>query len=103
LENDEKKLRRREAIVAKQKVELYGVNNIGEIDQEKAKKLTEDLDLLEGLKLSVRHCEEVMAANKDRYPILEKTYNILMKGNKELREDIQELEEKIARLKAENE
>lgn len=101
LESDEKKLRRREALVAKQKVELYGVNNMVDIDQEKAKKLTEDLDLLEGLKLSVKHCQEVMEANKDRYPILEKTYNILFNDNKTLKEDIEELEEKIANLKIE--
>lgn len=99
LENDEKKLRRREAIVAKQKVELYGVNNIVDIDQTKAKKLTEELDLLEGLKLSVKHCEEVMTANKERYPILENTYNILLRENKSLKEDIEELESKIAKLK----
>lgn len=99
LESDEKKLRRREAIVAKQKVELYGVNNIGDIDQEKAKKLTQDLDLLEGLKLSVKHCQEVMEINKDRYPILEKIYDILLNNNKTLKSDIQELEEKIVKLK----
>ncbi len=103
LEADEKKLRRREAIVAKQKVDLYGVNNIVDIDQEKAKKLTEDLDLLEGLKLSVKHCEEVMNANKERYPILEKTYNILLKSNQTLKADIEETEKAIAKLKEENE
>lgn len=103
LENDEKKLRRREAIVAKQKVELYGVNNIVDLDQEKAKKLTEDLDLLEGLKLSVKHCEEVMAANKDRYPILENTFKILTNTNKTIREDMDEIEGKIATLKTEEE
>ena len=99
LENDEKKLRRREAIVAKKKVELYGVNNIGDIDQEKAQKLTQDLDLLEGLKLSVKHCEEVMQENKDRYPILEKTYDILFNTNKSLKSDIEEIQEKINKLK----
>ena len=99
LENDQKKLRRRELIVAKQRTEVFGVNNVADIDQEKAKKLTEDLDLLEGLKLSVKHCEEIMAANKERYPILENTYNILLRENKSLKEDIEELEAKIARLK----
>ncbi len=77
LAKDEKKLHRREAIVAKQKVVLYGVNNYADIDEEKAKKLAEDLDLLDGLKLSVSHCKEVMAKNQERYPILERLYNSL--------------------------
>lgn len=101
LESDEKKLRRKEAIVAKQKVVLYGVNNIGDIDEEKAKKLEEDLDILEGFRLSVQHCEEVMAANKDRYPILERTYNILTENNETLKKDIEETENAIAALKLE--
>lgn len=101
LESDEKKLRRKEAIVAKQKVVLYGVNNIGDIDEEKAKKLEEDLDILEGFRLSVQHCEEVMAANKDRYPILERTYNILTENNETLKKDIEETENAIAALKVE--
>lgn len=100
LENDERKLRRKEAIVAKQKVVLYGVNNIADIDEEKAKKLSEELDLLEGLKLSVQHCEEVMTANKDRYPILENTFNILTSNNETLKADIKETEEAIEALKA---
>ena len=33
--------------------------------------------MLEGLKLSVQHCEEVMRENADRYPILEQTNTIL--------------------------
>ena len=101
LDNDKKKLRRREALVAKQKVILYGVNNIMEIDEAKAKKLAEDLDLLDGLKVSVQHCEEVMEANKERYPILETTYRILTSVNQDLKDDIAECEENIAKLKAE--
>lgn len=100
LESDERKLRRKEAIVAKQKVVLYGVNNIADIDEEKAKKLSEELDLLEGLKLSVQHCEEVMTANKDRYPILENTFNILTANNETLKADIKETEDAIEALKA---
>ena len=99
LESDEKKLRRKEAIVAKQKVILYGVNNIGDIDEEKAKKLEEDLDILEGFRLSVQHCQEVMDANKDRYPILERTFNILTENNETLKADIEETENAIAALK----
>lgn len=102
LESDEKKLRRKEAIVAKQKVVLYGVNNIGDIDEEKAKKLEEDLDILEGFRLSVQHCEEVMAANKERYPILERTYNILSENNETLKKDIEETENIIASFATED-
>ena len=98
LENDKKKLRRKEAIVAKQKVVLYGVNNYVDIDEEKAKKLSEELDLLEGLRLSVQHCEEVMQKNKDRFPILERTNKFLIKSNVELKEDILNLEKQIEEL-----
>lgn len=100
LENDKKKLRRREALVAKQKVVLYGVNNYVDIDEEKAKKLAEDLDLLDGLRVSVQHCEEVMAQNAERLPILERTYNILTENQKNLKADIAEVEAKIAEIKA---
>ena len=103
LESDERKLRRKEAIVAKQKVVLYGVNNIGEIDEEKAKKLEEDLDILEGFRLSVQHCQEVMNANKERYPILENTFNILTENAETIRKDIAEVEANIAKLKNDNE
>lgn len=102
LDKDKEKLRRREALVAKQKVMLYGVNNIGEIDQEKAKKLAEDLDLLDGLKVSVRHCEEVMEANKERYPILETANRILTTNHAELKADIEECEKNIRQLKIKN-
>lgn len=100
-EKDEKKLRRKEALVAKQKVLLYGVNNYAEIDQEKAQKLAEDLDLLDGLKLSVQHCEEVMKKNEERYPLLEKMYNVLKDRNDELKKDIASYREEIAKLEGE--
>ena len=102
LDKDKSKLRRREALVAKQKVLLYGVNNISEIDQEKAKRLAEDLDLLDGLKVSVRHCEEVMEANKERYPILETANRILVTTNEELKADILACENAIRKLKGED-
>ncbi len=95
LEKDKEKLRRREAIVARKKVILYGVNNYVDIDEEKAKKLSEDLDLLDGLRLSVQHCEEVMNANKDRFPILEKTNRILVETNQNIKDDIAEVEAAI--------
>lgn len=98
LANDEKKLRRKEAIVAKQKVMLYGVNNYEDIDEEKAKKLAEELDLLDGLKLSVQHCHEVMENNKDRFPVLEKMYFILKAQNEQIKADIAEAELAIKNL-----
>ncbi len=102
-ERDEKKLRRKEALVAKQKVLLYGVNNYADIDEEKAKKLSEDLDLLDGLKLSVQHCEEVMKNNEERYPLLEKMYNVLKARNEELKNDVESLTAEIERLEKEQE
>jgi len=100
-EKDEKKLRRKEALVAKQKVLLYGVNNYADIDEEKAKKLAEDLDLLDGLKLSVQHCEEVMKNNEERYPLLEKMYNVLKFRDDEIRKDIEFYKAEIERLENE--
>lgn len=98
LESDKNKLRRKEAIVAKKKIVLFGVNNYV-ADPEKEKKLAEDLDLLEGLKLSVQHCEEVMNNNKDRYPVLKHTNEILTRNAVEIQEDINEINEKIAHAK----
>lgn len=98
LEKDENKLRRKEALVAKQEVLLHGVNNYADIDEEKAKKLAEDLDLLDGLKLSVQHCHEVMDKNKERYPLLEKIYNLLVSQNAEIKANIKNLQEAIASL-----
>ncbi len=102
LENDEKKLRRKEALVAKQKVVLYGVNNYADIDEEKAKKLAEDLDLLDGLKLSVEHCQEVMNKNIERYPLLERIYTVLADQNAHIKADIARAEKELAEVKAKN-
>ena len=102
LESDEKKLRRKEALVAKQKVVLYGVNNYADIDEEKAKKLAEDLDLLDGLKLSVQHCEEVMSKNAERYPLLEKIFNLLSTQNAEIKENIKNIQEAIDSLNSDD-
>ena len=101
LEKDKKKLRRKEAIVAKQRTVLFGVNNYMEIDNEKAKELDEELELLEGLKLSVQHCEDVMEKNKERYPILERANNFLVKTRNDLRADIKELEDRLAQIESE--
>lgn len=100
-EKDKKKLERKEAKVAKQKVMLYGVNNYEDIDEEKARKLAEDLDLYDGLKLSVQHCEEVMEKNADRYPLLKKMYEVLKRQNTDLKEEIKSLKEQIAELEEE--
>lgn len=98
LEKDEKRLRMKEIQVAKQQVLLYGVNNYTDIDSEKEAKLKEDLDLLDGLKKSVEHCKNVMQANKDRLPILEKMYNVLTKQNEEIKADIEHLNEVLAKF-----
>ena len=96
LESDKAKLRRKEAVVAKQKVVLFGVNNYV-VDPEKEKKLSEDLDVLDALRLSVQHCEEVMKDNEDRFPILEKTNAILTKQVEDLKADIADIDARIAK------
>ena len=101
-DKDKKKLERKEARVAKQKVVLYGVNNYEDIDEEKARKLAEDLDLYDGLKLSVQHCEEVMEKNADRYPLLKKMYEVLKRQNTELKDEIKSLKDKIAEIEEES-
>lgn len=102
LDKDKEKLRRKEAVVARKKVILYGVNNYVDIDEDKAKKLSEDLDLLDALRMSVQHCEDVMKENKDRFPILEKTNKILTLNNQNIKDDIAEIENAIAKLNGEN-
>lgn len=99
LEGDEAKLRRREAIVAKKKIMLFGVTNYV-VDPEKEKELSEDLDQLEALRLSVEHCQEVMTENKDRYPLLENTNKILKTTVEQIKNDIDVVNQKIAALQA---
>lgn len=95
LENDEAKLRRKEAVVAKQKVLMFGVNNYVE-DAEKEQRLKEELEQLDGLRLSVQHCKTVMQDNQDRYPILEKTNGILRNQVDQIKYDIAMLDARIA-------
>lgn len=102
LERDKVKLRRKYAIVAKKKVALYGVNNYVDIDKDKAEKLAQELELLEGLKLSVNHCEEVMNANIDRYPILVHTNKILKENIANIESDIATLNKELVALRAQN-
>ena len=102
LERDKLKLRRKYAIVAKKKVALYGVNNYVDIDKDKAEKLAQELELLEGLKLSVGHCEEVMNANVDRYPILVHTDKILRENIANIESDIESLNKELKALREKN-
>jgi len=102
LERDKTKLRRKEAIAAKKKVALYGVNNYVDIDKEKAEKLAHELELLDGLRLSVSHCEEVMNANAERYPILERTHKILTNNIHDIETDIAMLHVELKALRDKN-
>lgn len=102
LERDKLKLRRKEAIVAKKKIALYGVNNYVDLDKEKAEKLKQELELFDGLKLSVRHCEEVMNANVDRYPILVHTDKILRENIANIESDIKGLNKELLALREKN-
>ena len=96
------KLRRKDAMVAKKKVALYGVNNYVDIDKEKAEKLSNELELLNGLRLSVSHCEEVINANKDRFPILEHTNKILEDQIVNIEADIAATQETLRKIREEN-
>lgn len=98
LEKDQVKLRRKEAQVAKQKVALFGVNN-SDIDPVKQAELEQEIDMLEGLKLSVQHCEDVIRENSDRYPVLEQTHQILSKNVKNLTSDIESIEAKLKEIR----
>lgn len=86
-ERDSEKLRKKEILVAKQKVALYGVNST-KVDSNKKAKLDENLKALAELKDSVEHCEEVIAKNKDRYPVLEKNNKLILKHIDRINEDI---------------
>lgn len=102
LERDRAKLRRKDSIVAKKRVALYGVNNYTDIDKEKEEKLAQELELLDGLRLSVSHCEEVMNANIDRYPILLHTDQILRENIANLESDIDTLNKELKALREKN-
>lgn len=91
---DTEKLRKKEMQVAKQKVALYGVKS-SKVDPEKKAKLDENLQALAELKDSVSHCEEVIRKNKDRYPVLEKNYNLLMRQIARINDDIHVCEKAI--------
>jgi len=99
LERDQQKLRRKEAVLARNKVVLYGVNNYADVNESKAKELSEDLELLDALRLSVKQCEEIMEKNKDRFPILERANRILKEQNKQIKEDIAEVKFALEKFK----
>ena len=55
--------------------------------------------MLNGLRTSVAHCSEVMEANKDRYPVLRRTNEILTRNAQDLENDINDVQAKIAHAK----
>ena len=89
LDRYQTKLRRKETVFAKKNVALYGVNNYVDLDKEKQEELEQELELLNGLRASVTHCEEVIEANKDRFPILERTNKILEEQIAQLESDLE--------------
>ncbi len=95
-DRDQEKLRRKEAIVAKQKVAIYGSKNSANIDPKRKEKLEEDVKVLKELKESVFHCEQVLTQNKDRYPVLEKANKLLTKTYNRLLQDIENVKTAIA-------
>lgn len=102
LERNQTKLRRKETVLAKKKVSLYGVNNYVDIDKEKAEKLANEIELVEGLRLSVAHCEEVINANKDRFPVLEHTNKILEDQISNIEADIASTQETLRKIREKN-
>ena len=95
LERDTKLLRKREAIVAKQQVLVYGVNNIANLDPERVKKLEVDVQQLTGLQQSVAKCEDIMHRNRDRFPTLENLDRVLKSQHSQITVDITRYEEAI--------
>ncbi len=96
LDRDLRLLRKREAIVAKQEVLVYGVNNISTVDPERIKKLEQDVKQLTGLQQSVANCETILNKNKDRYPTLENLDRVLRAQNEQIRRDLEEVKSAMA-------
>jgi hypothetical protein len=95
-DRDQQKLRRKEAIVAKQKIALYGVKSSAKIDPKRKEKLEEEVKVLNELKESVFHCDQVLKQNKDRYPVLEKANKLLTKTYNRLISDLETVKTAIA-------
>ena len=102
LDRDLRLLRKREAIVAKQEVLVYGVNNISTVDPERIKKLEQDVKQLTGLQQSVANCETILNKNKDRYPTLENLDRVLRAQNEQIRHDLEEVKSAMAMFGEEN-
>lgn len=100
---DDAKLRRQEAIVAKQQVSVHGVNKKGKVNDKKKAKLEENVKQLKQLKESVYQCKLVIDQNKDRYPILEKNNKLLKKQISRLTEDIVSVNEALKWYEENNE
>ncbi len=96
LDRDLRLLRKREAIVAKQEVLVYGVNNISTVDPERIKKLEQDVKQLTSLQQSVANCETILNKNKDRYPTLENLDRVLRAQNEQIHRDLEEVKSAMA-------
>ena len=96
LDRDLRLLRKREAIVAKQEVLVYGVNNISTVEPERIQKLEQDIKQLTGLQQSVANCETILNKNKDRYPTLENLDRVLRAQNEQIRRDLEEVKSAMA-------
>ena len=94
-DRDITKLRRKEAIVAKQKLAIYGVNKSGDVDPKKKEKLDQNVKELKELKDSIFECEKVIKANEDRFPALEKSHKLILKQIKRITDDINSTKESI--------
>lgn len=94
-DRDVVKLRRKEALVAKQKLKIYGVNNTDNIDEEKVKLLEEEVQVLKKLKESVHKCEEILEQNKDRYPVLENSNRILTRHVDSLKKEMEAVQKEL--------
>lgn len=95
-DRDSVKLSRKEALVAKQKIALYGSAAPSKIDPEKKAKLDEDVKELNELKDSVYNCKQVLSKNKDKYPVLEKAHEILSKNVEDTEAEIESVKEALA-------
>ena len=94
-----RKLRKKDMQLSNKMISLYGVNNYVDLDKEKAENVLNESNLVEGLRLSVSHCEEVINANKDRYPILEHTNNILENQIANLEADIESTKQILEKIR----
>lgn len=88
------KLRKKELQVAKQSTMIYSVNS-RKINATKKAKLDENFRQLNELKTSVKNGQIILDKNKDRIPILEKNYNLLLKQIDRVNLDIEDVKNAI--------